>query len=524
MSASPNTATVAEEEWTVLGHPISLFVLFFAEFWERFSFYGMRALLVLYMADTVSGLSYSEDYAKSVYGAYGAMVYATPAIGGLLADRLLGYRKAILVGGALMALGHFAMAVENPYFFFGALALLILGNGFFKPNISSLVGKLYSEDDPRRDGAFTIFYMGINLGAFFAPLACGAVAVYFGHEGADGGVVRAYHYGFGLAGIGMVLGLITFMAFQKHLGPHGFPPLDDNGEPPAKALEWATYVGPFLILPVVMWLTWETQVAGYLLIVGGALIFGYLFIWSLTAEPVERNRMWVILILMFFSMLFWSFFEQAGSSLTLFAENNVDRTIGSFTIETSWFQAVNPMFIVLLAPVFAAVWTNLDKRNLDPSAPTKFGLGVVQLGLGFGLLWWGATHHTAGITPMTWLILGYLLHTTGELCLSPVGLSMVTKLSNPRMVGMVMGAWFLATAFSHYLAAMIAKLTGGGGHGGDGHEATDAAAAMAGYADVFQGITIVALVAGVVCLAMAPLLSKWMHMDRLGEDAGAGAH
>lgn len=459
-------------EITFLGHPISLFVLFFTEFWERFSYYGMRALLVLYMVDAAAGLAYADEDAYAIYGAYGAMVYATPVIGGLLADRLLGYRQAIVLGGALMALGHFAMAVEHELFFYAALGLLILGNGFFKPNISSLVGKLYEEGDPRRDSAFTIFYMGINAGAALSPLACGGIAALMAERNEAGEIVKmGWHWGFGIAGIGMVLGLLTFLAFQRHLGDRGLAPaLELPATAPSQlTLQVATWIAPMLVLPLCMVLVTQDTLLGWGLIVVGLLTFGYLLFSAVTSEKVERERMFVVLVLMFFSMLFWAFFEQAGSSINLFTERNVSRGVLGWEIPAAWFQSVNPIYIILFAPVFAAVWTWLGRRQRDPSAPFKFALGIFQLGLGFLVLWYGASQAGSdGLTWVGWLLLGYLLHTTGELCLSPVGLSMVTKLAPARMVGLVMGAWFLATSFSHYLGAMIAKLTGGGG--GEGAE------------------------------------------------------
>jgi proton-dependent oligopeptide transporter, POT family len=522
MSAA-NPAAPSTDEVTLFGHPVSLFVLFFSEFWERFSFYGMRALLVLYMIDQVAGLGYSDEKAYAVYGAYGAMVYATPAIGGLLADRVLGYRKAIILGAVLMALGHFAMAIEHPAFFYGALGLLILGNGFFKPNISSLVGKLYADGDPRRDSAFTIFYMGINAGAMVAPIACSALVAWFAIKGGDGEIIRkAWHYGFGLAGIGMVVGLITFLVFQKHLGDKGLAPTLPEGGAPPTSWQIATYVVPFLALPAVMWLVTQHEVlGGGLLLLGGA-IFGYLAYHSVRSEKVERERMWVVLVLMFFSMLFWAFFEQAGSSISVFTERNVDRVIFGSEISAENFQAVNPLFILLLAPVFAGLWTFLGRRGADPSTPIKFALGIIQLGLGFVVLWYGASHAQAGMVAVGWLLAGYLLHTTGELCLSPVGLSMVTKLSPARMVGLVMGAWFLATSFSHYLAGMIAAMTGSSGEV-DASTLT-AAESVVLYEPVFMSIAAVACGAGVVLLILSPVLTRWMHSADAEPAAGGAQH
>lgn len=501
-------ATPAEEGVTFLGHPIALFVLFFTEFWERFSFYGMRALLVLYMVDQVAGLGYADERAYSVYGAYGAMVYATPVVGGLLADRLLGYRQAIVLGAVLMALGHFTMAIEHEIFFYAALGLLILGNGFFKPNISSLVGKLYGEGDPRRDSAFTIFYMGINAGAALSPVLCGGIAALMATRDASGRIVEmGWHYGFGLAGVGMVLGLLGFLVFQRHLGDKGLPPELPVRAPLQRVLQAVTWVAPLFVLPVCMGLVTRDDVLGWSLNLIGVATFGYLFVHALMSPRVERDRMLVVLVLMFFSMLFWAFFEQAGSSINLFTDRNVDRSFFGTEIPAAAFQSVNPIFILLLAPIFATIWTRLGRRGRDPSAPLKFGLGILQLGLGFAILWYGARQaDQQGLTWMGWVVLGYMLQTMGELCLSPVGLSMVTKLSPSRMVGLVMGAWFLATAFSHYLGARVAALTGTTGE-------VDPSAGAAVYGEVFGSIGAFAVTVGLVLMLFSPVLARRMHLD-----------
>ena len=506
-----------------LGHPTGLFVLFFVEMWERFSFYGMRALLVFYM---VKELLYADSEAYAIYGAYGSLVYATPIIGGLLADRLLGYRRAIVLGGVLMTLGHFAMAIEHEVFFYGALGLLILGNGFFKPNISSLVGKLYEEGDERRDGGFTIFYMGINLGALLAPLTCGII-----------GEVYGWHWGFGLAGVGMLVGLVLFLAMQGVLGEEGLPPDSDRLHGrlvPGVSRELAVWLGSLAALPLVMallvpglgaklgeWLAdvsfvpsmlievlRSQELAGLLLIGFGVVVLGGLLALALRSPKVERQRMFVVLVLIFFSMMFWAFFEQAGSSISMFTDRNVDRTLLGWEIPASTFQSVNPAYIILLAPVFAHLWTWLRRRNLEPSVPVKFALGIMQLGLGFGAFVLGAQVAGSGaMVPLAFLLVGYLLHTTGELCLSPVGLSMVTKLAPAKIVGLVMGAWFLSSSFAHYLAGIIATMTSAAGE----TESLSGAQMLGIYSEIFGQIALIAVGVGVVCLALSPLLTRWMH-------------
>ncbi|MBI5186290.1 MAG: peptide MFS transporter [Nitrospinae bacterium] len=479
--------------------PQGLYILFFAELWERFSFYGMRALLTLYMAKE---LLYADEKAYGVYGAYGALVYTTPVLGGLIADKILGRRKAITLGAVIMAMGHFTMALNTEFTFYIALSLLIIGNGFFKPNISSLLGKLYEEEDPRRDGGFTIFYMGINIGALLAPLGCGAIGELYG-----------WHYGFGLAGIGMIAGLLVFRAGEKKFGQKGMPP---NPEKLAKkifagtSLEQLIVAGSFLSAPLFALLVRQNQVMSYLLGVMGVVIFGSLFLTALRSERVEREKIFVILVLSFFSVLFWSFFEQAGSSITLFTDRNVDRNLFGLEIPASLFQGVNPAFIILLAMPFSNIWIFLSKAGREPSMPMKFAIGTMQLGLGFWIFVLGAWFAGGdGIVPMAFLLAGYFLQTTGELCLSPVGLSMVTKLAPGKIVGFVMGTWFLSTAFAHHIAGLIAKMTAPAGMNGE--TAMSAAGSLPNYARVFGGIGLVAAGAGLLLLLLVPLLRRWMH-------------
>ncbi len=432
------------------GHPGGLYTLFFTEMWERFSYYGMRALLILYMTRQIL---YGDSQAYGIYAAYGALVYATPFIGGVIADQLLGYRKAIILGAVLMAIGHFLMAIESSVFFYGALAFLIIGNGFFKPNISSMVGGLYKPEDPRRDGGFTIFYMGINLGAFLAPLACGLL-----------GELLGWHYGFGLAGVGMVLGLIVFIKGQHRFeATNGAPP---NPEKLYKMLipginrERLIYLGTFILTPLIGLLVWNYHLMTYILTPFAVVVFLGILAMSFSFEKIERERVWVILILAFFSITFWAFFEQAGSSITLFTDNNVNREVLGFEVPTSVFQSVNPLFIIIFAPIFASLWVALGKRNKEPNTTIKFALGIIQLGLGFGVFVLGAQMAgPTGMVALVFLLFGYLLHTTGELCISPVGLSMVTKLSPTRIVSMVMGAWFLSFAMAQHVGGIIASLT-----------------------------------------------------------------
>ena len=695
----------AKQPGTLFGHPTGLFTLFFAEMWERFSFYGMRALLLFYM---IKGfLGYGDKDAYAVYGAYTALVYMTPFFGGMLADRLLGARRAVVLGGLLMAAGHLMMSVESDMAFFLALALLIVGNGFFKPNISTIVGSLYPQGSPKRDAGFTIFYIGINLGAAMSPLLCGYIGETYG-----------WHYGFGLATLGMLTGLAVFVApvritqvlimsgalaasvglfyFRPDnvfsigvnifvgislliagviawvaLGRGGLP--EEAGAPSDRqrlrkrvaglvSTEWAVYLISLLALPVFALLVSANRnvtvipsaiinslkssgyaavqvsadiiaqmstPAGLILMLSGLAALVYLGVETFRLEKVPRERMFVVLILTFFSMLFWAFFEQAGSSVNNFTDRNVDRVAeqrllteddlgktvtfripaqtgdselmklpllsqeqlghrnsspamkhqieaairteekrkgkftgkeidqlvdsakkedrltmsgltylraaagragGSDTLEwvvtpgnvgmaiggsespASVFQAVNPVYILIFGIAFSALWAFLGRIDLEPSTPFKFSLGLLQLGLGFGAFWYGAqSADERGMVLLSWIFLGYLLQTTGELCLSPVGLSMVTRLSPGRLVSTVMGTWFLATAFSQFLAAIIAQFTGVTEGGNEEALVPIPKDTVNVYGDVFGTIALTAMGSAVVCFLLVPLLKRWMH-------------
>lgn len=638
---------VLAQNRTIFGHPTGLFTLFFAEMWERFSFYGMRALLVLYMLKGF--LKFTDDQAYGIYGAYGTLVYAAPFLGGLLADRLLGPRRAVILGGLLMAAGHLLMAGQNNYAFFSALALLICGNGFFKPNISTIVGELYPPGSPKKDAGFTIFYMGINLGAALAPILCAFLAEW-----------KGWHAGFGLATAGMLIGVAIFAAPTRLtqaliligalggcvllplipaspiqwgfrvflavvLAVSGFAAIAalqrgglpaDAGRPrdPARLrrlvggvirVDLTVYLVVLGTVPLIAVLMNYTTIVEWVLYVAGAAALGYVMLQAVQAGPIDRHRIYVILILLVFSMLFWAFFEQAGSSVNNFTDRNLDRVfetrqitdedvgktiefrislagldagrsslplltqeqlgyplagkpftiteldrlrseaaqgtgvdvlawpitqehigmgVGGTEVPTAEFQAVNPILILLFGLAFTAMWAFLGNRGLEPSTPVKFSLGLLQLGLGFAILWYGTTHPSSrGVVAIYWLILGYLLQTTGELCISPVGLSMVTNLSPKRMVSTMMGAWFLGTAFSHFLAGQIAKLTSVV-HDAEGPQVIPPPAETLNlYGTVFGKIAIAAAVSALICLVLSPLLNRWMHLGQPGESEQAGA-
>jgi POT family proton-dependent oligopeptide transporter len=651
-----------QKQATLAGHPVGLFTLFFVEMWERFSYYGMRALLLFYMLKGF--LHYGDQRAYTVYGSYTALVYMTPFFGGMLADRLLGPRRAVIVGGLFMAAGHLLMTVQTDVAFFLALALLIAGNGFFKPNISTIVGSLYPAESKLRDGGFTLFYMGINLGAALSPLLCGYIGETYG-----------WHYGFGLATIGMLSGLVTFViptraaqlliltgavgtaAALVVLRPdnplsfgvnllvgaalvaaavvgaialaRGGLPRTAGAPPDAARLkarigplsrEWAVYLGTLACLPVfallvsgfalftrdhapVALLSREavaalahsksallqivavvadevSKPAGLVLTVTGVFSLAYLSRQMLKLDSVARERLLVVLVLTFFSMLFWAFFEQAGSSINNFTDRNVDRVtehrhvteadvghtlelsptqeqIGysnghalftmkdlddlraahgkdpSFRIPwavtredvgmgvaeradevpASVFQAANAGFILVFGLLLTALWSALARRRLEPSTPAKFALGLAQLSLGFAALWYGA--HTAtqrGMVAASWLILGYLLHTTGELCLSPVGLSMITRLTPKLLVSTMMGNWFLASAFAQYLAAIISEFTGVG-EGDAEPRIPIPRETVHVYGGVFGKIAFASMVGAAICFALTPWLRRFMHEE-----------
>jgi len=482
-------------------HPRLLAYLVFTETWERFSFYGMKALLVFYLS---KAFSFDDQAAYAIYGSYTALVYATPVLGGLLADRVLGFRKAVLIGGVLMALGHFAMVVPNLQVFYGALALLICGNGFFKPNISSLVGRLYATDDPRRDSAFTLFYMGINLGAFLAPIACGYLGERIG-----------WHWGFGLAGVGMLLGLFVFLRAQPLLAGLAEPPPRAQGARVFGGLSanaWV-YLGTVLAVVVAWQLVQHGVLVGSLLIALGVAAFLGLCVYLLRLpDAVARGRLGVALLLTAFSVVFWAFFEQTGTSMSLFTDRVVNRSLLGALIPASQFQSVEGLFILLLAPVFSWLWLFLARRRLEPNTPLKFALGTILLGLGFVALYTGAvTSRATGVVPMFWLILCYCLHATGELCLSPIGLSMVTKLAPAGVTGVLMGTWFLAYSFAQYVAALIAQLTGVKTHGPSATSLPNPTETVMVYGTVFGTIGWVALGVGVFMVIASPLIVRRMH-------------
>lgn len=451
---APSIPPNARWDRSFFGHPRGLSTLFFTEMWERFSYYGMRAILILFMTASAAkgGLGFPVSKAGAVYGFYTSMVFLVSLPGGWLADRITGQRRTVLWGGAIIALGHFAMAIPSLQTFYAGLALIVLGTGMLKPNISTMVGQLYAANDARRDAGFSIFYMGINLGAFIAPLVCG----YLGEN-------INWHYGFGAAGIGMTCGLIQYAVGDKYLGAAGLP---HTGSPADFRMLRRALTVTAVLVAVGVAAAYSGRISfsaaalsnafGLILI---AIVVAF-FTWLLTAKgysPKERKAFWAILVLFIASSLFWAVYEQAGSTLNLFAEHNTNLhqwdspPWGLF--RASYYQSVNSMFIIALAPVFAWLWLTLGKR--EPSSTAKFAWGLVLVGLGFAVL-----IPVAGGTSVSpwWLILTYLLHTVGELCLSPVGLSAITKLAPARIAGLMMGVWFMSISVGSYIGGQLASV------------------------------------------------------------------
>ena len=480
-----------------------LYTLFFTEMWERFSYYGMRALLILFMVDAIEsggtgGLGMTAKVAGAVYGLYTAAVYLVCLPGGWIADRLLGAQKSVWYGGITIMSGHIVLAIPSDQTFYLGLLLVVLGTGLLKPNISAIVGQLYPEGGARRDAAFSFFYMGINVGAFLGPLFCS----YLGEE-------INWHLGFSAAAVGMFFGLVQYRLTQKHLGDAGLKPHHrDDSEVTGQTKEKGWYIvwGSLAIIAAfyLLGVTGVVQFNAFAIAEWGARIimamavvyFLYMFLLA-GLDTVEKKRVAVIMVLFIAAALFWSGFEQAGSSLNLFADRYTDRMLGFFNFEipAGWYQSINPIFIIALAPVYGWIWISLARRNLNPSIPLKFALGLILLGAGFFVMVIASKIVLGGVSAASgWLIMTYLLHTMGELCLSPVGLSSVTKLSPQRFVGQMMGIWFLATALGNLFAGLVA------GQFDD--------QAVAQMPDLFMNVVYYTVIPGVILLVVAMPIHK----------------
>ena len=484
-------------------HPRGLYSLFFTEMWERFSYYGMRALLVLYLTTeyTNGGFGLERASALEIYGIFTGLVYLTPIVGGMLADKILGQRRAIYAGGILMALGQFSLAASHIYMadagqreflFYMGLGLLMVGNGFFKPNISTIVGTLYTDNDPRKDSAFTIFYMGINLGAFLAPIICGTLGEQVG-----------WKYGFGAAGVGMLLACIWFYFEENKLEGQGMPP-GRTGEARLVGKDFGV-VGAYIVGSVALVYGFLALQAGIseaalstviqVVAVAGLLGLAYV-IYNGTSGSEQWSRVGAILIFAVANIFFWSGFEQAGGTFNLFAAEETNRNIFGYEVAASLFQSINALAIFIFAPVIASFWVSLALRNRNPSTPAKFGLGLALLSLGFIVMSLAsfAAEGEALVSPM-WLVGVYVLHTFGELCLSPIGLSMITKLAPPKIVSVMMGLWFASMALANYMAGIMESLL----------EKT-----FPGM-NLFVFLTITAAAGALLMFALTPLLRRLMR-------------
>jgi len=583
VSTTPNALKAGKG---FFGHPLWLAILFFTEMWERFSYYGMRGLLIIYLTQH---FLFSDERSALMYGAYTALVYVMTIIGGSLADRYLGQRKAVTFGAILLVLGHFGMAFEGegskeiltyqgaeyqvtldgrggdanqiiisesgtskisfndgasemiiddpaavglpvtiatadyttriekePLFvniLYLSLALIIAGVGYLKANISTIVGALYGYEDPRRDSGFTIFYMGINLGSFLSSISCGIL-----------GIVYGWQYGFGLAGIGMLLGLIVFIWGQKYLGGAAEPP------DPAKLkksvigpinVELACYLVGLVIIAASMLMVMNAHLIPdwFVGMLGVAVFLGLCAYATTKLQGDERSRMFAAIYFVLAQIPFWALFEQAGSSLNLFTDRLVDRSLFGWSVPAPVFQSLNAAFIFIFAPIFAWMWVALAKKKMEPSTPVKFAGGVFLVGLGFLALVAGMkVSGAAGMTAVGFIFLVYWVHTMGELMLSPVGLSAVTKMAPARVVGLAMGSWFLYSGLSNYLAGVIARGTGAETIGG---QLTDIAAAKATYAEVYTNVAYVAMGIALVMLLISPLIKKLMRLDTIAQKNAA---
>jgi POT family proton-dependent oligopeptide transporter len=491
-----------------LGQPKGLFILFFTEMWERFSFYGMKALLIFFLTKYYL---FSDEAGNLLIGSYAALVYAMPVVGGFIADRYLGFRKAIVFGGILLVLGHLGMAYEGNtttksltgeiirddfalQIFYLSLSFIVMGVGFLKANISSLVGELYAEGDKRRDSGFTIFYMGINLGSFFATLVC----VWLGET-------YGWSYGFAAAGVGMLLGLLTFISGKKLLFGKGESKVPEFLEKRTLGVknEWLIYAGSVLSIALVWQMVQSHSIVQNLLIISGAISFVYIIYYAITQlDKIARERLLSLTILIIFTIIFWALYEQAYTSLNLFADRILDRG----DIPAGQFLSLNALFIVLFAPVFAWFWVKLGKYN--PNTSVKFSIALLLVGLGFGALVLGINVSEMGKVGVFWLVIAYFLHTCGELCLSPVGLSAVTKLSPAKIVGFMMGVWFLATASSEFIASILANIASVDTTNGT---APDLNLAKQSYLKLFEYLFYAGIAFGILLLALSKPINKLMH-------------
>jgi POT family proton-dependent oligopeptide transporter len=478
--------------------PKQLYLLFFAEMWERFSFYGMKGLLILYMT---SQLDYDDPKAYAILGSYSALVYTMPMFGGFMADKFIGYQRSIIFGGLLMTLGHGILALPNDWSFFYGMALIICGNGFFKPNISSLVGTLYAENDPRRDSGFSIFYMGINIGAAGGGFLC----VYVGTE-------INWHYGFGLAGIFMAIGMIVFLLGKKSLGHRGLPPNRDALQKPVLAFikpEYLIYGGTLLIVPLVVALFHRYYLMDYIMFGLAVVALIYVISIGLKMEKEAKLKLFAALIMIVFSVFFWAIYEQNAGSMNLLSDRNSEMSLFGMKLNgPAMNNFLPPGWVIVLTLIVAPLWPWLNKRGKEPSTPMKFALSFIFLGIGFYVFYLGCiANESTGLLPLWPFLWGYCFIILGELCLSPIGLSMVTKLSPVKMVGLIMGIWFFASAVGEFLAGKIGSLMS---VPEEILAKNDRVLSLPYYADIIQKIAIASVIMGILLIFTVPLLKRWM--------------
>jgi len=484
-------------------YPKQLWYLFFSEMWERFSFYGMRGMLVIFM---VSQLAMNDKVANLQYGATQAFVYAFTFIGGLFADKILGYRKSLFWGGLLMIAGSIILAINPQQFFFFGISFTIIGTGFFKPNISTIVGKLYKDDDHRRDAGFSLFYAGVNLGALIGGYICIAVA--------NGSLWTSlvpdhlrWNIAFGFAAVVMVVSLLTFTQTQKSLGDIGLSPLKDTPSSKRKRLEVGTYIGSLLIIPVIMTMVSNTDYTDIFMFIIGPASLLYLFYEMRSFNKEENKKLLAALVFIIFSIFFWAFFEQSGGSLSLFAAHNLNNTVLGIPLDPNGVNnSANSFFVIAFAAIVGLVWLWLNKRKLEPNTVVKFGLGFLFLAGGFAVFYYTKFFADAnGRTSLDLFTFGWFIITFGELCLSPIGMSAMTKLSPQKTQAVIMGMWFLASAYGQYFAGLL---------GANIAEASTNASnleKLSVYADGYKQLAIYAFIAGILLILIAPLVKKLMQ-------------
>lgn len=484
-------------------YPKQLWYLFFSEMWERFSFYGMRGMLVIFM---VNQLMMNDKVANLQYGATQAFVYAFTFIGGLFADKILGYRKSLFWGGILMIVGSIILAIDPKQFFFFGISFTIIGTGFFKPNISTMVGKLYKDDDNRRDAGFSLFYAGVNLGALIGGYLCIAVA--------NGNMLSSivpvhlrWNVAFGFASIVMIISLLTFVQTQKSLGEIGISPLLDLENSKRKTYEYLTYIGSIIVIPVVILLVSNSGYTDIFMYIIGPCSLLYLLYEMKNFSIQENKKLIAALVFILFSIVFWAFFEQSGGSLSLFAASNLNNTVLGVKLDPNGVNnSANSLFVIAFAALVGLVWLWMGKRKMEPNTVVKFGLGFLFLAGGFYVFYYTKFFaNTDGITSLDLFTFGWFVITFGELCLSPIGMSIMTKLSPAKLQAVMMGMWFLASAYGQYFAGLL-----GANIAGASENATNVEKLIV-YADGYKQLAIYALIAGLILILISPLVKKLMQ-------------